>query len=230
MESHHPAERAATGPGPSRCTEAAMTSNPADSTHGQPREWSIGTRTLIVSRQQTSPGRADFRLSAAAPARHPAAIRRPAGRTGGDRDPRRRRPGRRNRVRRRRASVSQGAPPHVSGARSPGRTARALAAGADPGAVVEQHPSRQRLSPDPPEIPAGARPLNRVRDPVPRDSRIPAQPPGSADCQARQLRDRPQRPASAVNPGQLRAAVPRARPGPVRPATAMSIPSPSPLR
>ncbi|MDQ2815712.1 MAG: hypothetical protein M3Z75_28675 [Actinomycetota bacterium] len=26
-----------------------MTSNPADSTHGQPREWSIGTRTLIVS-------------------------------------------------------------------------------------------------------------------------------------------------------------------------------------
>lgn len=50
MKNYHPAERTATTRRPHLvCTEAAMTINPADSTDAQPREWSIGNRTLIVS-------------------------------------------------------------------------------------------------------------------------------------------------------------------------------------
>jgi len=59
------------------------------------------------------------------------------GRTGGDRDPGRRRAGRRNRVRRGRTSARRETLPHFGGARSPGLTARALAAGTGPGAVVD---------------------------------------------------------------------------------------------
>jgi hypothetical protein len=48
--SHHPAERSAMARRPHLvCTEAAMTSSPVASTDGQPREWSIANRTLVVS-------------------------------------------------------------------------------------------------------------------------------------------------------------------------------------